>query len=33
MDIENCGDRATAASADSLLLRAGSVGLNGEGVS
>jgi hypothetical protein len=33
VDIEKRGDRATAASADSLLLRAGSGGPNGEGVS
>ena len=29
MDTENCGDRATAASADSWLMRAGSGGLHG----
>jgi len=33
VDIEKRGDRATATSADSLLVRAGSGGLNGERVS
>jgi len=33
VDSDNDGDRATAASADSLLVRAGSGGLNGERVS
>jgi hypothetical protein len=33
VDTENCGDRATAASTGSWLLRAGSGGLHGEVVS
>ena len=33
MDIDKCGDRATAASTGSWLMRAGSGGLHGEGVS